>query len=268
MDWRQYVREHLPPLEVSAERETEIVDELAIQLESVYERERGRGNSHEEAMARAISEVPSWTALASRIETVEPPRIHTPVPGMNSGGLMTGLAGDVRYALRTLRRTPAFSLVSVITLAAGLGMGAAAFSVIDTLLVRPLRFRSSEQLVLVHATVPPDARDTNEITYLDASDLARETQAFTSLGVVIPMRERPRHSIHPSASRDMNCRRRSSRRSARSPRSDARSPPPKGNRGHQPSSFLATGSGGGSARAATSSARRWCWTRFPIPWSA
>ncbi len=186
INWRHYVREHLPPLNVSAERETEIVDELAIQLESVYDRERGRGNAHEEAMARAISEVPSWTALAGRIETIEPPCIHAPVPGMKSGGLMTGLGGDVRYALRTLTRTPAFTLVSVVTLAAGLGMGAAAFSVIDTLLVKPLRFRSPEQLVLVHATVPPDARDTNELTYLDASDLARETHAFTSLGVVIP----------------------------------------------------------------------------------
>ncbi len=54
MNWRHYVREHLPPLNVSAERETEIVDELAMQLESVYERERGRGSAHEEAMARAI----------------------------------------------------------------------------------------------------------------------------------------------------------------------------------------------------------------------
>ena len=49
MNWRHYVREHLPPLEVAAERETEIIDELAMQLESVYERERGRGGSHEEA---------------------------------------------------------------------------------------------------------------------------------------------------------------------------------------------------------------------------
>ena len=146
MTGAHYVREHLPPLNVSAERETEIVDELAMQLESVYERERGRGHSHEEATARATNEVPSWTALAGRLETLEPPRLHAPVPGMTSGGLMTGLGGDVRYALRTLKRTPAFTFVSIVTLAAGLGMGAAAFSVVDTLLVKPLRFRSPEQL--------------------------------------------------------------------------------------------------------------------------
>jgi predicted permease len=186
MNWRHYVREHLPPLNVSAERETEIVDELAIQLESVYERERGRGGSHEQALALALGEVPNWTALAGRIDTLEPARAQPPVPGVTSGGLVTGLAGDVRYALRTLKRTPAFTVVSVVTLAAGLGMGAAAFAVLDTLLVKPLRFRAPEQLMLVHATVPPDARDTNEITYLDAADLARETQAFAAVGVVIP----------------------------------------------------------------------------------
>ncbi len=186
MDWRRYVREHLPPLDVSAERESEIVDELALQLESVYERERTRGRSHDEAMERMAGEVPDWSALAGRLDTIEPARVRMVVPAENGGGLMTGLSGDVRYALRTLRRSPAFTMVSVVTLAAGLGMGAAAFSVIDTLLVRPLRFKSPEQLVLVHATVPPEGRDTSEITYLDATDLARETQAFATLGVVIP----------------------------------------------------------------------------------
>ena len=185
--WRQHVREHLPLLQVSAERETEIVDELATQLESVYERERQRGRSHDEAMARAATRS-AGLARARRAGStrIEPARPLAVVPARRRRRVHDRhLSGDVRYALRTLKRSPAFTMVSVVTLATGLGLAAAAFSVIDTLLISPLRFTSPEQLVLVHATVPPDGRDTNEITYLDAIDLARETQAFASLGSVM-----------------------------------------------------------------------------------
>lgn len=42
MDWRRYVRSHLPPLDVPAEREIEIIEELAVQLETTFERARQR----------------------------------------------------------------------------------------------------------------------------------------------------------------------------------------------------------------------------------
>ena len=185
MNWRQYVRGHLPPLNVSAEREAEIVDELAMQLEATYDRARAQGASHDEALAKAGCEVPDWAALARTIEAVHPP-CAVRDSGPSSGGLLTGIGGDLRFAMRSLRRTPAFTAVATITLAAGLGMAAAAFAVLDTVLIEPLRFHSPDRLVLVHATVPPDGRDTNEITYLDAVDLAAEKSVFASVGVVIP----------------------------------------------------------------------------------
>ena len=55
MDWRAYVRSHLPQLDVSGPREAEIVEELAVQLESTYERARGRGATDEEAKRLAIA---------------------------------------------------------------------------------------------------------------------------------------------------------------------------------------------------------------------
>ena len=68
MDWRNYVRSRLPALTTSAERENEIVDELAIQLESIYERERRRGASHDDAVSAAEAEVPDWAALARTLD--------------------------------------------------------------------------------------------------------------------------------------------------------------------------------------------------------
>jgi predicted permease len=184
-DWRRYVRSHLPPLTTSAERESEIVEELAIQLEATYERARASGSTDDEAVARAEAEVPDWQALSRSLARIERAVIAAP-PIDGPGGVMNGIATDARLAWRGLRRTPAFTAVSIATLAVGLGMAAAAFAVLNAVLLEPLRFRDPERLVLVHATVPPNGRDTNEITYLDAADLARETSAFESVGVVIP----------------------------------------------------------------------------------
>ncbi len=185
-DWRRHVREHLPPLQVSAERESEIVDELAGQLEATFERARIGGASDDEARQRALAEIPDWQALATTLSGIERPRAPLPPPGAPAGGFMHGIGTDVRLAWRALARTPAFTAVSIATLALGLGMAAAAFAVLDAVLIRPLAFPAPDQLVLVHATVPPDAHDTNEITYLDARDLARDTRVFSSMGVVIP----------------------------------------------------------------------------------
>jgi putative ABC transport system permease protein len=186
MDWRAYVRSQLPPLPVSPEREIEIVDELAAQLEAAYARARSEGAPDDAARTRAEAEVPDWAALArtlGRIERRPPPR---PAPGNPHGGPMTGLIQDLRYAGRGLARSPVFTAVTVATLALGLGIGTVAFSVVDTVLRRPLPFAAPERLALVHATIPPEGRETVEIAYLDGQDLARETGVFEAWSMVIP----------------------------------------------------------------------------------
>ena len=89
MDWRNHVRSKLPALAAAAERECEIVEELALQLESIYERERKQGASHAAAMAAADAEVPDWPALARTLSAIEPARRATS-PGHPSGGVMRG----------------------------------------------------------------------------------------------------------------------------------------------------------------------------------
>src|SRR5947207_892024 len=53
---------------------------------------------------------------------------------------------DLRYGLRMLRRTPAFSAVVILTLAVGIGLSAAVFSVVNAVLVRPLSYPHAERL--------------------------------------------------------------------------------------------------------------------------
>ncbi len=76
------------------------------------------------------------------------------------------LAQDFRYALRTLRKSPGFAATAVLTLALGIGASTAVFTVVDSVVLKPLAYRDSGKLVVawerVHAMSPdplgPNAR--------------------------------------------------------------------------------------------------------------
>jgi putative ABC transport system permease protein len=79
-------------------------------------------------------------------------RLFTPSP--RRGDTMHGFRQDVAYALRTLLKAPAFSLIAILTLALGIGANTAIFTLVYALLLKPLPFANPDELMVVHILAP------------------------------------------------------------------------------------------------------------------
>ena len=75
------------------------------------------------------------------------------------------MAHDVRYAIRTLIKTPAFTIVVVLTLALGIGANTAIFSLTDQVLLRLLPVKSPERLVVLDGPGAFQGRTFNNGTF-------------------------------------------------------------------------------------------------------
>ncbi len=94
------------------------------------------------------------------------------------------MLSDLRYALRALRRQPGFAGIAVVTLALGIGVASAIFSVANGVLLSPLPYPDAARLVVVQATTPsqPDAGQAPA----DYLDLRREATSFEALAAYRP----------------------------------------------------------------------------------
>jgi predicted permease len=95
---------------------------------------------------------------------------------------MEWFAGDVRYGLRRLRRSPGFSLLVVATLALGIGANTVIFSVVDSVLLRPLPYAEPERLVTIQHRYP--GLDLNApVSAPGFRSYRDETRSFSGLAV-------------------------------------------------------------------------------------
>ena len=91
------------------------------------------------------------------------------------------LLQDLRFALRQLRKAPGFTTVVIITLALGIGVNTALFSIVNTVLLHPIALPRPGELVAVDAAKPNF--ETGSISYPNFRDWQRDNHSFTALAI-------------------------------------------------------------------------------------
>jgi hypothetical protein len=137
---------------------------------------RAHLDAHVDALvASGIS--PADARRRAHIEFGDPLRWKEQAFEVRGVGWVSGLGADIRYGLRQMRRAPVFTATVLITLAAGIGLNTAVFSVIDAVLVRSLSYPDPERMLWV-ATVD---HDLDLVTSLDFVAWKEQATSFDGL---------------------------------------------------------------------------------------
>ncbi|HET9369827.1 MAG TPA: ABC transporter permease [Vicinamibacterales bacterium] len=123
--------------------ERELDEEIRHHLDLSAEDHRRRGLSAAEARAAARRD---FGGVDQAMEQVRDRRGFRP---------MATFWRDVRFAARTLRRTPGFTIAAILTLALGIGVNTAIFAMVDTVMLRPLPYPEPDRLVALWDTMRP-----------------------------------------------------------------------------------------------------------------
>jgi putative ABC transport system permease protein len=94
---------------------------------------------------------------------------------------MTGILNDLRYAVRQLRKSPAFAITAILTLALGIGATTAIYSIVDGVLLRSLPYHDPQRIVGVFESVPALGFEKAPFSAPDFEDVAHENRIFSAI---------------------------------------------------------------------------------------
>ena len=91
------------------------------------------------------------------------------------------MLNDLQYGLRMLWKHRSVSAIALLTLALGIGVNSAIFSVVNAVVLRPLPYPESEQLMVVWGNLHKTGLEEIEISALEFRDFQQQSQAFDSI---------------------------------------------------------------------------------------
>jgi predicted permease len=166
-DFRAAVRQRLPGLSASARPDDDIVEELAQQLEAAYESALADGldepRARQQIEAQLQQDHASWQRLDGFLDARVVPRT-SPHPGAAASliGRIACCIHALRRTLRHLARDASFTVPVIITLTGCIAVNAVVFTIVNTVILRPLPFPDPDRVVLLAAqgarSQPPNIR--------------------------------------------------------------------------------------------------------------
>jgi putative ABC transport system permease protein len=107
-------------------------------------------------------------------------------PQKRRGSLTESVIQDLNFAFRSLRRTPSFTIVAVLTLSVGIGACTAIFSVLDGVMLKPMGFQEPHRLVVPWETFRTRGMETGTVSYPNLEDWESRNRVFQDLAGMHP----------------------------------------------------------------------------------
>jgi len=164
MGWRRYFRRRDEDAELAREIEAHIAHEID---ENV-----GRGMTAKEARRRALVKFGSAR------------NVREDVWRWNTIGALDDLWRDLRYVLRTLRRAPGFAVAVILVMALGIGSVTAMFTIVRSVLLKPLPFKEPERLVRLYEHSADDKFPYNDSAGGVFEEWKKQSHSFSDLALL------------------------------------------------------------------------------------
>jgi putative ABC transport system permease protein len=149
-DWRPDIASRLDALRLDPAREAEIIDELSLHLDQRYDELLSAGATDNEAFRTAARELLDAETLATEMQPLRQARVRPREPRDPRLARLTAyLIQDGRFALRQLVRSPLVAAIALLTLAIGIGLNTAVFTLVNAVLLRPLPYPHPERLMWI-----------------------------------------------------------------------------------------------------------------------
>src|SRR4249920_1832562 len=165
-EWIQRLQGTLLPVR----RDADLEEELRLHVAMAAEEARRRGLE------------PADASRAARIEAGGVSQAMDALRDQRGLPWLDDLARDVSHGLRTLRRTPVFTAVALLTLALGIGANTAIFSIVNGVILRPLDYPKPEQLMYLTTEFPELRLTGSALSVQEYLEFRQMNQSFAMVG--------------------------------------------------------------------------------------
>ena len=164
MSWLRFFHRERSDAELQEEIENFLTEETADN--------EARGMSPDEARRQA------------RIKLGNPQKVRESLWAQNSPPLLPQVGHDLKYAFRTLSRTPGFSIIAIVVMALCIGAATSLFTVVRSALLRPLPFRDPARLVMVYEHFRGGELSYHPVAPADFYDWRSKTHGFEDMAIM------------------------------------------------------------------------------------